>query len=90
MEEKIAAVYQKAKRFDEGEIVLEQEYKDAIRRQRALADQMEATFGERATVILDDYTFALYEEMELEAQHFFQEGYRMAMEAKGDGGSLLS
>ena len=35
-------------------------------------------FDEGVTALLEEYTAALYEEMECEAKHYFQEGYRAA------------
>lgn len=81
MQEQIAILYKNALRFDEGEIIKGEEYKDIMQRQEHLQDLLIATFGKGVIALLDDYTGTLYEEMELEAQHFFQEGYWAAMGA---------
>ena len=78
MDQEIAKLYEDAPRFDEGELFGSPEYRRIMSRQEHIGDLMEATFGEGVRALLDDYTGTLYEEMELEAQHFFQEGYRMA------------
>lgn len=78
MDKEIAKLYEDAPRFDEGDIFGSPEYRTVMMRQEHVTDLLVATFGEGVRALLDDYTGTLYEEMELEAQHFFQEGYRMA------------
>lgn len=78
MEEHIAKAYLNARRFDEGEIIDGQEYKTASKRRMELEDQMVAAFGEGIMELLEDYACVLYDQMELEAQHFFLEGYQAA------------
>lgn len=74
----IAALYEQAPRLDEGEIFLSPLYDKAKGAQLRFYDLLVATFGQGVTALLDEYTGALFEEMECEAQHFFQEGYRAA------------
>lgn len=76
MEKHIATLYKAAPRFDEGELACGKEYRQVMRRQEHIRKLLIATFGKGVTALLDDYTGALYDEMELEAQHFFQEGCR--------------
>ena len=78
MDEDIAKLYEQAPRFDEGKIALGEEYHSAIDLQLQLYDLLLDTYGEQLKPALDKYTDALYMEMECEAQHFFQEGYRAA------------
>ncbi len=80
MEEQIARLYKSARRFDEGEIVQGAEYRDAKRRQLHLYDLLVATFGRQIEALLEDYTDTFFDEMECEAQHYFQEGYRARAE----------
>lgn len=76
MDEFIAQVYELAPRFDEGELFQGEEYGRVKGRQLDLYDLLVDTFGESLAPLLNDYTNTLFEEMELEAQHFFQEGFR--------------
>lgn len=78
MEDWMAALYGEAPRFDEGTLFQGGEYKAAMESQHRLRDQMIAQFGDGIVGLLNQYTDALYEEMELEAQHYFQEGCRAA------------
>lgn len=78
MDKQIAKLYENAPRFDEGQIFQQDEYHEMKRRQSHIYDLLVATFGEGVIALLDDYTDTLFEEMEFEARHFFQEGYRMA------------
>ena len=78
MDKHIARLYKDAPRFDEGEFMCGQEYCEATQRRAHIHDLLISMFGARIQGLLDDYTAMLYEEMELEAQHYFQEGYRMA------------
>lgn len=71
MEEQIAKAYMSARRFDEGEIIQDEKYTAIRKQQRILEDQMIAAFGKGMEVLLEDYACAIYDEMELEAQHFF-------------------
>lgn len=79
----IAALYPLAPRFDEGEIFLGPSYSKAVNKQLHIYDLLVATYGQGITMLLEEYTSALYGEMECEAQHFFQEGYRAAKKALG-------
>lgn len=75
MEDHVAALYALARRFDEGPIHGSDDYRKAKKRQFELYDLMVSTYGESIAALLNDYTDGLYEEMECEAQHYFQEGY---------------
>ncbi len=70
----IVALYEKARRFDEGEIYQSPEYEAISSRCAALFDQLVDTYGDRIIPMLEKYTECLYEETELECEHFFQEG----------------
>lgn len=79
----IAARYEQAPRLDEGEIFLTPLYGRAKGEQLRCYDLLIATYGEGITALLDEYTATLFTEMECEAQHFFQAGYRAAKKALG-------
>ncbi len=78
MDEHIAQLYKAAPRFDEGETFQSQEYNETVGRQEHIRELLIATFGEGVAALLEDYAGTFYDEMELEARHFFQEGYRAA------------
>lgn len=80
MNEQLENLYKNALRFDEGEVFQGEAYHDAKRRQLHLYDLLVATFGSQIEALLNDYTDTLFEEMECEAQHYFQEGYRAAQQ----------
>ncbi len=81
MDKQLAKLYEAAVRFDEGEIIRGPEYRETMRRQEHIRRLLIATFGEGAAALLEDYAGTFYDETELEAQHFFQEGYRAARHA---------
>lgn len=74
----IARLYEVAPRFDEGKIALSERYRESKREQSRLYDQLTTMFGPKISSLLEDYAGAFFDEMECEAQHFFQEGYRAA------------
>lgn len=78
MDKEIAKLYQSALRFDEGDLAGSEEYRQAKRQQDHIRDLLMGTFGDRILPLLEDYTDALFDEMECEAKHYFQEGYRAA------------
>lgn len=78
MEEHIAKLYQDAPPFCEGEIVQGEAYAKALRRQVKFHSLLVKTFGPAVVPLLEEYTEALYEEMECAAGHYFREGYRAA------------
>lgn len=82
MDEQIAKLYQDAPRFDKGELFQQEEYHEMKDRQLHLFDLLVSTFGEGVVALLNDYTDTLFEEMEFEARHFFQAGFRAAQAEK--------
>lgn len=76
MDKHIAELYEKAPRFDEGELLGSEEYRQVKLQQEHLRDLLMGTFGRSILPLLDDYTGTLFDEMECEAKHYFQEGYR--------------
>lgn len=82
MDDSMARFYQTALRFDEGELYRGDAYREVMEQQGRLFDLLIATFGAEITPLLNDYTGTLYEEMELEAQHYFREGFRIAREQR--------
>lgn len=75
MEDRVAKLYELAIRFDEGPICGSDDYRKAKDHQFELYDLMVSIYGEGIVAFLNNYTDGLYEEMECEAQHYFQEGY---------------
>jgi len=77
MEDLMEKLYQKAKRFDEGEVYQTQEYSDICKRQFALCKEMRRLFGPVLSQLLDEYTAAVSDECDLECRHFFEQGFLM-------------
>lgn len=63
--------------FDQGEIFQNKEYHAAKEKESDLYRLLSATFGERIELFLDTYTEAVEERMDLEVQHYFQQGILM-------------
>lgn len=78
MDKQIRALYKAAPRFDEGKLYQSADYLESKRQQLHLYDLLVSTFGAGITALLEEYTASLYDEMEFEAMHYFQEGYRAA------------
>lgn len=72
---RIALLYETARRFDEGELCSSTKFRDVVRTKTWAYEEMLRLGGDSISDYLDKYTEAMYEEMELEAQHFFAEGY---------------
>lgn len=67
--------YSNAPRFDEGEICRSRQYSDAVRQRTEIFELLLKTYGDGIKELLWKYDDAFYTEMELEAMHFFREGY---------------
>lgn len=74
MEQKILQSYQKCIRFDEGDLRHTEQYKKVIAEEERLRQILVDTYGPHIVPLLEEYTAAIYEEMELEAQHYFEQG----------------
>ena len=74
MEQKILQLYQNCIRFDEGNLRQSEQYKKVIAEENRLRQVLVDTYGPRISPLLEEYTAAIYEEMELEAQHYFEQG----------------
>lgn len=70
--------YQKSIRFDEGDGCKTKEFQEMSKRKEMLRCLIVETFGEHVFPLLEEYTACLYDEMELEARHYFEQGYLMA------------
>ncbi len=79
MNEKLMEKYKECTRFGDGERGRSREYTDITRRKEMMQVLLANLFGKSILPILEEYTETLYEEMELEAQHFFEQGYRAAV-----------
>lgn len=75
MKKFLEELYQEAKRFDEGDIYQSEEYAAIAKRQNRLYKEISALFGPVAVSLLEEYTAAVGDEMELESKHFFEQGY---------------
>ena len=74
MEQKILKMYHNCVRFDEGNLRHTERYKKVIAEEERLRQILVDTFGPHIAPLLEEYTGAIYEEMELEAQHYFEQG----------------
>ena len=77
MKKSIEELYRKAKRFDEGDLYQSKEYSTIARNQREVYQKICALFGPAVVPLLEEYTAAVSDEIELECRHFFEQGYRM-------------
>ena len=77
MEQKILQMYQNCIRFDEGALRQTEQYKKVISEENRLRQVLVDTYGTHIVPLLEEYTAAIYEEMELEAQHYFEQGVRI-------------
>lgn len=78
MEKHIEALYGQAPRLDEGPVALEPLYSSALKEQLRISELIADIYGPAVIPLLNQYTVALCDEMECEAQHFFREGYLAA------------
>lgn len=77
-------LYQKAKRFDEGDIYQSQEYQDVCRKRWQLYEQICLRFGTQIAPLLEEYAAAIGDECDLESKHFFAQGYRFGRATGSD------
>ena len=77
MQKSIEELYQEAKRFDECDFYQTPEYSVIVKKQLQIRKQLWDLFGPRLTPLLEDYTAAIGEEMDMENRHFFEQGYLM-------------
>lgn len=87
MEKAVEELYQRAKRFDEGDIYQSEEYTRLVREQSELGLNIRARLGLPGASLLEDYTAVLGDMTELECRHFFEQGYLLgrAASASADG-----
>lgn len=74
MKKSIEELYREAKRFDESDIYHSEEYDAIARNQRDLYKKM-CTLFPAISSLLEEYTAAIGDEIELECKHFFEQGY---------------
>ncbi len=77
MEQKILQAYQKCIRFDEGTLRKTGGHKKIVAEKERLRLVLVDTYGPHIAPLLEEYTAVLYEEMELEAQHYFEQGVQV-------------
>ncbi len=75
MDKHIEELYQKAKRFDEGDLYQSKEFEDISQRQFKAYMEMRALFGPTFPPLLAGYISATNEEMDLKCKYFFEQGY---------------
>ena len=85
MEEWMEELYQKARRFDEGDLYQRPEHARIAKRQMELYTKMRVLFDPLIGPLLEEYTTQIGEEFELECRHFFMQGYLMGKEQGADG-----
>ena len=64
-------------RFDEGSLSQSKEYRETAAEAERIGALKAEMFGPRIFPLPEEYTGAMYEKMELEARHYFEQGYRM-------------
>lgn len=74
----IARLYAEAPRFDEGELYQSEKYDKMMRERMRIREVLEHNLNPILHHLLDDYAETYFDEMGMEAMHFFQEGYRAA------------
>ena len=77
MKKSLEDLYREAKRFDESGIYQSDEYAAIAKQQNRVYKEICAIFGPVAASLLEEYTAAIGDEMELECKHFFEQGYLM-------------
>ena len=75
MKKSIEELYQKAKRLNDVEFYQGEEYQEAASRQMELYVEMRTLFGPSFGRLMEEYSKAVGQEMELECRRFFQQGY---------------
>lgn len=75
MKKSVEELYQEAKRFDESDIYQSPKYDAVAKNQNRLYKRICFLFGPATVPLLEEYTAAIGDEMELESKHFFEQGY---------------
>ncbi len=79
MDRHIEELYKAAPRFDESDLMLSSLYTDAMCRQFCYMARLEERFGQDAAKLAEEILCTTYDITELEAKHFFREGYRAGL-----------
>ena len=74
MEEKTFQLYKNCIRFDEGNLRQTERYRKIAKEEERLRQLIIDTYGPQISPLLEEFSAAIYEEMELEAQHYFEQG----------------
>lgn len=82
MKQEIMEKYESCIRFDEGSLSQSKEYQEIVAEAERIRTLITEMFGPSILPLLEEYTDAIYEEMELEARHYFEQGYRMRNERR--------
>lgn len=75
MKQEMMEKYESCIRFDEGSLSQSKEYQETVDKVERIRTLIAEMFGPRILPLLEEYTGAIYEEMELEARHYFEQGY---------------
>lgn len=75
MQKEIREQYTKCLRFDESNLCHTPQYRQLAAQKESLYELIKDMFGPAVVPLLEEYTGLFYEEMELEARHFFEQGY---------------
>lgn len=75
MKKEVKERYENCVRFDEGQFCRAQEYLDLVHKKCEVQELIINMFGSSITPLLEEYAGLFYEEMELEAQHYFEQGF---------------
>lgn len=75
MKKSMEELYQEAKRFDEGTFYQRKDYEETVTRGLELYLIMCNRYGSSFAPLIEELLKTVYAEMELECQHFFEQGY---------------
>lgn len=75
MDEHIRELYEKAIRFDQGDLRYLEDYLEAEHACAKMEELIEEAYGPTIRPLLHEYAGTLYDIMEIECMHYFQEGY---------------
>lgn len=75
MEQILTEKYNACIRFDEGTLYQSEEYQRTASYAERILELLTDTFGPQITPLLNEYTAAMYDMIELEARHYFAQGY---------------
>lgn len=75
MDEEIKKRYEEVLRFDEGDLYYAEAYLEAEHACSKIEELLEEMYGPEVLPLLQEYAGVLYDITELEAMHYFEQGY---------------